>query len=261
MPALAVAALVGACSSPAETFDHTAGLLGLRREIVSGAGFRHVLYWRDVKANRTLHVYLGGDGTPAIAGQPAGDPTPRNPLTLHLLALDPGPAVFIGRPCYHGLADDPGCSPALWTEARYSEDIVVSLAAVVRTLMVEGGYERIGLFGHSGGGTLAMLLAERMPETTAVITIAANLDIDAWADHHGYSRLAASLNPAVRPSLPASIMQHHFAGADDRIVPPALVQSAAAKLGAETITIEGFDHVCCWEAIWPRILAEVAALE
>ena len=258
---LAILTLLGACSAPAEKFDHTAASLGLRRDVVMGTAFRHVLFWRDGGPNRTLHVYLGGDGAPLSAGQATEDPTPRNPLMLRLLALDPGPAVYVGRPCYHGLSQTQGCTGELWTTARYSEGVVVSLAAIIRRITASRGYERISLFGYSGGGTLAMLLAERLPETEAVVTIAANLDTDAWAEHHGYASLAGSLNPARRPPLPDRVVQRHYFGGRDRVVPPALLQSAAPRLGAEVTVIEAFDHVCCWEERWPRILARAAASE
>ena len=159
LTALAILTLLGACQSPTLKFDQTAASLGLQRDVVMGAGFQHVLFWRNGGPNKTLHVYLGGDGTPVNAGRPAKDPTPRNPLMLRLMLLDPDPAVYVGRPCYHGLAATAGCSGDLWTTARYSESVVSSLAAAIRRIMMSRGYERISLFGHSGGGTLAMLLA------------------------------------------------------------------------------------------------------
>ncbi len=162
LTALAILTLLGACRSPALKFDQTAASLGLQREVVMGTVFQHVLFWRNGWPNRTLHVYLGGDGTPVSAGRPAKDPTPRDPLMLRLMRLDPDPAVYVGRPCYHGLAGTTGCSGDLWTTARYSESVVSSLAAAIRRIMMSRGHEQIFLFGHSGGGTLATLLAERL---------------------------------------------------------------------------------------------------
>ena len=258
---LAILTLLGGCRSPAGKFDQTAASLGLQRDVVMGTGFQHVLFWRNGWPNRTLHVYLGGDGTPVNAGRPAKDPTPRNPLMLRLMRLDPDPAVYVGRPCYHGLAGTAGCSGDLWTTARYSESVVSSLAAAIRRIMMSRGYERISLFGHSGGGTLAMLLAERFPEVRAIVTIAANLDIDAWADHHGQNRLTASLNPAARLPLRTGILERHYAGSRDRIVPANLTALGVREPNAELIVIDGYDHVCCWTELWPTILADIAAAE
>jgi hypothetical protein len=252
--AIAIMLLLGACNSPAENFNEAAASLELRRDVVRGIHFQHAVFWRVRGPSETLHVYLGGDGTAVSAGQPAADPTPRNPLMLRLLSLDPGPAVYLGRPCYHGLAATSHCSGDVWTSGRYSEGVVSSLAAAARRIFTEGEYSEIVLFGHSGGGTLALLLAERFPETKAIVTIAANLDIDAWADHHGSPRLTGSVNPATRPPLNNRVVQSHYAGGRDRIVPPSVVRNTLARWNIEALVIEDFDHVCCWENIWPDIL-------
>ena len=257
----AILTLLGACSSPAKKFDDTAASLGLQRDVVMGAAFHHVLFWRNGESNRTLHVYLDGDGTPVRAGQPAQDPTPRNSLMLRLLALDPGPAVYVGRPCYHGLAETPGCSNDLWTTARYSERVVSSLATAISGVMAAGGYDRISFFGHSGGGTLAMLLAERFPATSTIVTIAANLDIDAWADHHDQPRLTVSLNPASRPPLRDGVLQRHYVGGRDRVVPPTLITPGVREPNAKPVVVDDYDHLCCWTKRWPRIVAEIVAAE
>lgn len=254
---LAATGLAG-CAAPAERFTTTAGAMGLERQIVTGAAFRHVLYWKNRDAaGAVLHVYIDGDGTPDIRGYPAADPTPRNPLMLRLLGLDPGPAVLIGRPCYYGLAEDAGCRPELWMDARYSEAIVASLAAAVNNILAQGPYRQVAWFGHSGGGTLAMLAAARVPQTAAVITVAANLDIDAWADWRGARHLAGSLNPARQPPLPPAVLQRHYAGGRDEVVPPQVTQRGLDS-GATLTIVPDYDHRCCWEVFWPGMLAELA---
>ncbi|MGE3772290.1 MAG: alpha/beta hydrolase, partial [Gammaproteobacteria bacterium] len=99
--------------------------------LLEGAGFMHrsAVQGRLDAAER-VHVYLEGDGRPfATRRLPAGDPTPRRRLARELMALDPTPSIYLARPCYEGLAKAPGCAPALWTEARYGEAVVASLAA------------------------------------------------------------------------------------------------------------------------------------
>jgi hypothetical protein len=251
-------ALLGACATPAERFADHAAILELGRQVMDGSGFRHVVFWNNQsRPAPVLHVYVDGDGTPEIGGYPAVDPTPRNPLMLRLLDLDPGPAVLIGRPCYYGLAADAPCRPALWTDARYSEAVVTSMAAVVRRLLASGAYRRVAWFGHSGGGTLAVLLAGRVAESAAVVTVAGNLDIDAWADRRGAPHLAGSLNPALQPPLSAAIVQHHYAGGRDDIV-PVEVTRRGLNAGVGLTVIPDYDHRCCWEQLWPAILAGVA---
>jgi len=256
--AILVLAFLGGCATPAERFVETADAMGLQRSVVNGAGFHHALFWkgRD-RAGAILHVYIDGDGTPDIGGYPAADPTSRNPLMLRLLALDPGPAVLLGRPCYDGLADDPGCRPALWMDERYSEAVVASMAVAVREILAQGSYRQVAWFGHSGGGTLAMLLAARVPQTAAVVTVAANLDIDAWAASRRARPLTGSLNPARQPTLPAAIVHRHYAGGRDEVVPPAVTHAGLGP-GVPLAVVPDYDHRCCWETMWPEMLADLA---
>jgi hypothetical protein len=251
---LLLAGVLG-CASAAQRFESRAAALGLDAERVPGEGFTHMVYRRpSLAAGGPLHVYLDGDGRPWEGPRPAADPTPGDPLVLRLLAQDPAAAVYLGRPCYHGLAETPPCRPALWTDARYSEAVVASLAAAARRLAGRSGHREIVWLGYSGGGTLAMLAAPRVPETVAVVTVAANLDVDAWTDLHGQPRLAASLSPRRAPPLPAAIRQRHYAGGRDRVVPAAIVRGGG--IAAETLTvIPDHDHVCCWVELWPRVLA------
>ena len=256
--AFLAAVLLGACTTPSERFAQTAGTMGFEQQVVTGTGFRHVLFWKDrQRSGAILHVYIDDDGTPDIGGYPAADPTSRSPLTLRLLDLDPGPAMLLGRPCYYGLAEDPGCRPELWLDERYSGAVVASMAAALHESLTQGSYRHIVLFGHSGGGTLAVLLAGRVPETAAVVTVAANLDIDAWALSRGARPFVGSLNPARQPALPASVLQRHYAGGRDEIVPPEVTRKGLNP-GVPLTVIPDYDHRCCWEKLWPDLLADLA---
>ncbi len=249
--------LAGAgCLSPARQFSELAAGLGMQAEVVPGAPFQHVVFQTPRRSGDTLHVYIDGDGTPWQAGRPASDPTPREPLLLRLMALDTSPSLYLGRPCYHGLSNTLPCSSALWTDQRYSEAVVSSMAAGVERILRERGFARVIWFGYSGGGTLATLLAPRLAQTVGVVTVAANLDIDAWADLHGYPRLAGSLNPATQRPIPSRIYQRHYVGDEDPVVPKAIVARGPID-PASLVVIPSYDHRCCWTALWPAILAEV----
>ena len=219
--------------------------------------FQHIVFRRAGAPAKTLHVYLDGDGTPWRRREPAPDPTPTNPLVLDLMALDPAPSLYVGRPCSLGLATSPPCSSALWTSRRYAPEVVASMETVVREAVRAGGFERLAWFGHSGGGTLAVLLAPRFPESTDVVTVAANLDIDAWTALHGHERLDGSLNPARFPPLPAAIRQRHYVGARDRLVPPEVTARGPIPRDS-VVVVAGYDHVCCWTSMWRDVLAALA---
>ncbi len=245
-----------ACTSPASDFARRVRALGLAEGRVRGEPFDHLLLRNSEPAGRRLHVYLEGDGTPWLGGLPARDPTPRRPLALSLMAQDTTASVYLGRPCYYGLGDGPSCPDALWTSERYSETVLASMAAAMRRVVAAEGVAEVVWFGYSGGGTLAVLLASRVPQSVAVITVAANLDINAWADLHRDQRLVGSLNPARQPPLPDRVVQIHYAGGRDRLVPADIVRRGVTGEG-RLVVVPEFDHVCCWAANWPRILSEV----
>jgi pimeloyl-ACP methyl ester carboxylesterase len=110
-------------------------------------------------------------------------------------------------------------------------------------------------FGHSGGGTLAMLLAERFSQTRGVVTLAGNLDPDAWTRHHEFSPLLTSLNPARRTVPDVKVLQLHLLGGRDENIPPSLSYAALERQSHARIRlIPDFDHNCCWHWVWPEVL-------
>jgi dienelactone hydrolase len=257
---LSLALISGGCAHPTQRAYALAAESGFNALELPGNGFRLGAFFKAGPGDY-LHVYLEGDGTPWRTRRTvATDPTPRRPVMLRLMALDDAPALYLGRPCYFGHAGDPGCTPALWTERRYSAEVVDSLAAALRFFLGKHRYERLALFGHSGGGALALLLASRFPETFAVATLAGNLDTAAWTAHHRYSPLAGSLNPAGQPAT--GVPEYHYLGEEDATIPPALFAPIGqGRPGAHVTVVAGFDHGCCWQEIWKAILKQVGATQ
>lgn len=242
------------------------------REVLRGSPYLHVSYRprqdgagvppagrpeeraAETSSPGPLHVYLGGDGSPRGAARwRPPDPTPAEPVALRLMALDPAPRIYLGRPCYHGTEP---CEPWIWTRGRYSEAVVASMAAALEAARRPG--QPLVLIGHSGGGTLAMLLAARLSGVRAVVTLAGNLDVAAWTRLHGFEPFQG-LDPAREPRLPPGIVQLHVVGAGDRVVPPDLVLAAAARQGARARVLAGVGHDGPFEPSWPGLLAELAA--
>ncbi|MCB1744644.1 MAG: alpha/beta hydrolase [Gammaproteobacteria bacterium] len=260
---LNIAAQLAACVAPESGLRALAARHEMRREAVMGTEFAHVVYRsrpaagavdRARETRRALHVYLEGDGRPWLRRhRTAADPTPREPLMLRLMALDPGPALYLGRPCYHGHHRDRGCEAALWTEARYSRRVVDSMRAAL--LRLAPADRPLVLLGHSGGGTLAVLIARELSSVRAVLTLGGNLDVADWVRRHGYTPLADSLDPARLPALRSELRQLHVVGADDdNIDPAAVARFAARQPAARFLKVPGQGHDCCWQALWPSLL-------
>jgi dienelactone hydrolase len=252
-----IALALAACATPSQRYANDAAELGFERTTLAGDGFRHVAYFTGLGERAdALHVYVEHDGSPWLERTlVAADPTPREPLALALMARDRGPRLLLGRPCYFETRTDAGCSPLLWTHRRYAPEVVASMAAALRGFLAEHPFAHVVLIGYSGGGTLAWLIAARLAQASAVVTIAANLDTDAWARLHAYTPLAGSLNPALQPPLPSSVRELHFAGGRDANVPPSIAASFRARHPqARVVELESFDHSCCWVERWPRLL-------
>lgn len=233
-----------------------------------------------------LHVYIEGDGAAwrkrevyevdaacaKARAQSCGrwrlryeipkDPTSRQPVMLPLLELDDAPRLYLGRPCYMGFATTPPCAPELWSLQRYSPRVVDTMAKALQRFLVQHPYRKIAWLGHSGGGTLAMLLAREFPETISVVTLAGNLDVAAWTAYHGYTPLTGSLDPAQEPPLPPQIVQRHYLGAADNIITaPMIAAAVAAQPGAVLEILPEVEHNRGWQHHWPAILSFLRTLE
>lgn len=256
-------ALLFGCASPEKRSDELATGSGFSRTIVTGAPFRHVVYRNALQSPRSdLHVYIEGDGSPFEWHTViAADPTSRSPLMLLLMSEDSAPSVYLGRPCYLGLHREAGCTSDEWTSRRFSPEVLNSMEAALRSEIARSGASHVELYGHSGGGTLAVLLAQRVNEVTRVITLAPTLDIDAWCRLHHYTLLEGSVNPVDLPEDRASLEVVHWVGDQDKNTPPALIQAAARSRDESVQVVAGFDHDCCWRKIWRGILTHGAETE
>jgi pimeloyl-ACP methyl ester carboxylesterase len=261
-----VALLVTGCTTTDEHMAARAHRAGASDIIIESKRFRHLLIRNHADlikpSSHTLIIFLEGDGTPWInhGTTPASDPTPRKPLAFDLFLNTYLPAWYLARPCYNGLLT--GCDSNDWTYGRYSESIVGSMADAIHSQLGEATKDltnrSIILIGYSGGGALATLIAARLPSVTGIVTIAANLDTQAWTELHQYEPLTSSLNPADLDAL--TIPHIVMSGGQDSNVPLSSVARFIEKQPNTVVNrYANYDHVCCWEQDWPKLLN--AALE
>lgn len=251
---------LSACQTPTQRVYEAGERAGFKRQTVTANGYALMVMSAERESDpQYLHVYLEGDGVPWIKRtMVAADPTSDSVLMLDLMAIDAQTSVYIGRPCYNGTALSPKCDSRLWTSGRYSVTVVDAMADALRQVLAKKNYPFVRLFGHSGGGALAMLLAERFEQVTDVITIAGNLDTEAWVAHHGYSPLYSSLNPKDRVALPSDVRQWHWVGGRDRVVPANILQAViSTQANALGIVVANYSHNCCWHTLWPDALEQI----
>jgi predicted alpha/beta hydrolase family esterase len=261
-PATVLLALfLAGCTTNAIRIERLATALGMSHSVVEAGSFRSLLFMRGVPApqDAPLAIFIEGDGVPWLGGrEPSLDPTTGDPIALKLLGQTPAPTAYVTRPCYNDLGG-PRCTPERWTMERYSDEIVSSMTEAVRTAAQNAQARNVVLVGYSGGGVLAVLIAERLDNVAAVITVSANLDTDSWTKHHGYLPLTGSLNPT------SSTAEHrwpetHLYGARDANVPAATTEAYFKRFpGAKRQIVAMNDHVCCWVEQWPGLWEQLDA--
>jgi len=249
--------LLSACATPSQRFQQKAQELGLISEQISSEIFQHKVYFaKNLIEGGVLHVYLDGDGTPWERRRwIADDPTARNPLILRLMNQDGAASILLGRPCYYGLSHAVSCDSKYWTSHRYSKEVVDSMVTALNRWLAQHDFNELVIIGYSGGGVIAVLMADKIMNLSTVVTISANLDVAKWSEYHGYLPLKQSLNPADMIGINSNIKQIHFAGKEDEVVPSFIIKEYAEKQeNVKFYGLAGKDHSCCWDEGWDDLL-------
>ncbi|HAU29530.1 MAG TPA: alpha/beta hydrolase [Rhodospirillaceae bacterium] len=219
------------------------------------AGIFQLSAWEKLlDPTKSLHVYIEGDGLSWVTRtEPAMDPTPRNPVALHLAAADRWPNVlYLARPCqFTPHEEDVSCDARWWTSHRSAEEVVAAMNAAISKVVHEG--QTVRLFGYSGGGGVAALVAARRTDVEALVTVAGNLDHQRLNAIHHVSQTPQSLNPIeVTPRL-AHVPQIHFVGGSDQVVPAEIAQEwkNTSKSGCvQMVVVPDASHDAGWKNAW-----------
>jgi dienelactone hydrolase len=214
----------------------------------------------QVSASSVLTIYIEGDGLAWLSpSQASDDPSPRSPVALQLaLQHARGPAAYLARPCqYVEGPDRRGCNTAYWTERRFAQPVIDASNEAIDALKQRFGAEQLVLVGYSGGAAVAALVAARRTDVARLVTVAGNLDHQAWTRLHGLSPLTGSLNPADAWAALQHIPQLHFIGARDTNITAEAVSSYLARFPPgrrpSMVVVPDFDHSCCWVEQWPAL--------
>ena len=211
----------------------------------------------DALRARTLTIYIEGDGASWLFKTiPPRNPTPDQSLVVALAALDPDPYVlYLARPCqFIDVQTIKECDESLWTDGRFSSQVIAMSNQAIDRALRNVPTVRLNLVGHSGGGTLATLIAAQRRDVNCLVTMASPLDITAWARALLIAPLTRSQNPAEPNANLKQIRQTHYLGENDRIVTKESIgRYRNFPPQTEFITISGFDHRKFWVEHWPML--------
>ncbi len=228
---------------------------GLTREFVQGGDFVLTTYQRITNPDAPFVFYLEGDGSiwDYKKRRLSEDPTPKMLTLLKLAALDNRPnIVYVARPCqYTPMAMNPKCSPEYWSGKRFSDDSIESLNTAINN--INKNRQKFSLVGFSGGGGLSVLIAARNPLVKDILTIAANLDTEAFVEYHNSKPMIGSLNPIHYAKKTSHVPQLHLSGGKDMTVPSFIadefVRAANSKCVKQLIVPEASHHKG-WSKLW-----------
>jgi pimeloyl-ACP methyl ester carboxylesterase len=221
--------------------DAVLGHAGFTQRRLASADFP-VHAWLRVRGDETLTVVIEGDGATWFNPRwPPGDPTPEASQAAALALEISGSVAYVARPCQFELTS--ACHLEHWTSARFAPELVKALERTLDQLKEFVGAKNLRLVGHSGGGVMAVLLAQGRSDVTGVVTLMAPLAIGEWTKLLDLSSLDGS-DPMDQPSLRVPAI--HVAGGRDSVVPSEIVKRYTSAKGGEYIEWPQADHAC-----WP----------
>ena len=212
--------------------------------------------WQKITNSQGVYkIYIEGDGYAFNAhGKPTQNPTPHGTLVRELAFGDSNPnVIYLARPCQY--IKSAVCSKRHWTTARFAPEVINVEYEAIKNIV---GNNPVILIGFSGGAQIAGLVATAKPglNVKKIITIAGNLDHLAWTQYHNMPPLNESMNLENYRQQFAKILQIHYVGSDDKVIPPILVREFVGNDNL-IIGVKGANHNEGWEEIYNPVWNEI----
>ena len=258
---------ISACSAypVQERMDLAQGIAdkaGFTKRMIKTNSFFLTTYSKfETKSNSksVIDVYIEGDGYAWVDRYKLSkDPTPINPISLRLAAVDQRPNVlYIARPCqYIDPRIEKGCSNVYWSGSRFAPEVMKSINQVIDYFKKKQGISHVRIYGHSGGGALAVIVAGNRKDVREIGTVAANLNHKELNKIHGVTPLTDSLDAIDFVDNVKHIPQFHLIGQEDNVVLPEIITDFVNKVNAkggfaEFEVIKDAGHECpFWPEVW-----------
>jgi hypothetical protein len=276
---LIITALLGAsllpiaCAGTVEEFretraEHIARPAFMVERVFDNGPIEFRLWERAHERFEPANVYIEGSGAAiGFAGNLSEDPTPENPVALHLASRDLADNLFyISGPCqFRESPDEKECSSKWWGSRRFSPEVITAYNQVLDDIKKRYDITAFNIIGYDGGANVAAILASQRQDIVSLRTVAGNLapDVTNMEAKKPLPLDGDYINAkAVAPQL-APLGQHHFVGAGDTVTPPSVYHSFAQALGASECVhytlVPDADHERGWVEKWPELLQRTAA--
>jgi len=205
-----------------------------------------------------IKIYIEGDGLAWLDSYTVSDnPTPVNPVGFKLFLTDNSQCkIYLARPCQY--LSYKNCSNEYWTNKRFSPEIIKTYQNVLDQIKNKYHIQKFVLIGFSGGGAVASILAAKRKDVQTLITVAGNLNTKFWCEYHKISYLRGSLNPVDFSSNLEKIVQYHFVGGNDKIMPKDIydsyIKNFSNQQNIHLILVPAVTHTKGWVNIWKKFL-------
>ncbi len=207
------------------------------------------------------NIYIEGDGSEFTSPKEwEGNPTPKNPVALHLASNDrANNVIYLARPCqYTGKLSDKPCDSNSWMEGRFSNEIINSFDTALDEIANRYDISAFNLIGYSGGAAIATLLTAQRNDILSIRTVSGTLDHKMQSDLLKSLKLTDSLNPVDIAASIAKTPQYHFIGGQDKFTPPAIlhsyIQATPSTNCVQTMLIQEASYDEGWVDKWSELL-------
>lgn len=262
---------LAACSIDTDIDTQTASQIArpafMVERTINGSGFGLAAWERMHERYQPATVYIEDDGVNAVKSDDnisisiLPNPTPENPVALHLASRDLSDNVaYIARPCqYVKNPEDKGCNSTWWKENRYSSEVMLAYEMALDDIAARYNITGFNLVGYGGGANIAAVLAATRDDVLTLRTVAGNLSPTYVIDYHDAMTLSEDAVLATDyGSELAKVPQHHFLGAADDVIPPGTYHSYRQAVGLSDCinysVIQDANHELGWVQIWPQLL-------